>query len=340
MEFGLFYDFDIQSGSTQVETFERCFNQIEESERLGVDSIWLAEVHFSPYSMLSSPLIIASSVATRTSKVRIGIAVQVLPLANPLRVAEEVATLDHVSKGRLDFGVGRSGLTRYYKGYNVNYNESSGRFLEGMEIITKAWDDKPFSYEGTFYNFKDVSVQPKPYQYPHPPIRVATASEDTFSMVGKLGYPIFISTNSDIPELIDRLKLYREARKNAGHNSKEDILLRIPAYISDDPEEAKLEPKDSTMHMINYSAAQIASAPNDETIKRLQKLANISYDDILKNKVMYGTPSELIERIQEYKETLGITGLVLEMNYGGQIPSELVLKSIRKLTEKVIPHFK
>ena len=79
MEFGLFYDFDIQSGSTQVETFERCFNQIEESERLGVDSIWLAEVHFSPYSMLSSPLIIASSVATRTSKVRIGIAVQVLP---------------------------------------------------------------------------------------------------------------------------------------------------------------------------------------------------------------------------------------------------------------------
>ena len=159
-------------------------------------------------------------------------------------------------------------------------------------------------------------------------------------MVGKLGYPIFISTNSDIPELIDRLKLYREARKIAGHNSKEDILLRIPAYISDNPEKAKLEPKDSTMHMINYSAAQIASAPNDETIKRLQKLANISYDDILRNKVMYGTPNELVERIQEYKETLGITGLVLEMNYGGQIPNELVLKSIRKLTEKVIPHFK
>ncbi len=340
MEFGLFYDFDIQSGSTQVETFERCFNQIEESEKLGVDSIWLAEVHFSPYSMLSSPLIIASSVATRTSKIRIGIAVQVLPLANPLRVAEEVATLDHVSKGRLDFGVGRSGLTRYYKGYNVNYSESSGRFLEGMEIITRAWDDKPFSYEGNFYTFEDVSVQPKPYQDPHPPIRVATASEDTFSMVGKLGYPIFISTNSDIPELTDRLKIYREARKSAGHTSKEDILLRIPAYISDDPQKARLEPQDSTMHMINYSAAQIASAPNNETIKRLQKLANISYDDILKNKVMYGTPNELIERIQEYKETLGITGLVLEMNYGGQIPSELVLESIRKLTEKVIPHFK
>ena len=88
IEFGLFYDFDIQKGTTQSETFQRCFSQIEASERMGVDSIWLAEVHFSPFSVLSSPLIVASSVATRTSRVRIGLAVQVLPLANPLRVAQ------------------------------------------------------------------------------------------------------------------------------------------------------------------------------------------------------------------------------------------------------------
>ena len=339
MHFGLFFDFDIRKGATQAETFERCFSQVEASERMGVDSIWLAEVHFSPYSVLSSPLIVASSVATRTSSVRIGLAVQVLPLTNPLRVAEEVATLDHISKGRLDFGVGRSGLTRYYKGYNVDYAESSGRFLEAMDVITKAWGDRPFSHQGDFYSFQDVSVEPKPYQDPHPPIRVAAASSETFSMVGRMGYPIFVSSTTDMPDLVERLKLYRSARRDAGHEGPGDVLLRIPAYVSESAEKARSEPEASTMYMVGYSAAQIDSAPNEETAGKLRHLANISYDEVLRHKVMYGTPEEVAGRIHGYKETLGISGLVLEMNYGGQIPNELVLRSIRQLTEKVMPQF-
>ena len=339
MEFGLFYDFDIQKGATQAETFSRGFKQVEESERMGVDSIWLAEVHFSPYSVLSSPLIVASSVATRTSRVRIGLAVQVLPLTNPLRVAEEAATVDQISKGRLDFGVGRSGLTRYYKGYNIDYSESSGRFLEAMDLITKAWDDGPFSHQGEFYSFNDVNVEPKPYQG-HPPIRVAVASAETFSMVGRLGYPIFVSTNSDEHELIERLKLYRDALREAGHPGSGDVLLRIPAYVSESAEKARSEPEASTTYMVAYSAAQIGSAPNQETVDRLRRLANISYEEVLRHKVMHGTPGEVVERIQRYQEVLGISGLVLEMNYGGQIPDGLVLRSIRQLTEEVMPQFK
>ena len=94
------------------------------------------------------------------------------------------------------------------------------------------------------------------------------------------------------------------------------------------------------MHMVGYSAAQIGSAPNQEAAERLQRLANISYCEVLRRKVMYGTPEEVVERIQGYQERLGISGLVLEMNYGGQIPSELVLRSIRQLTERVMPEFK
>ena len=340
MEFGLFFDFDIRKGDTQTETFERCFRQVEASEEMGVDSIWLAEVHFSPYSVLSSPLIVASSVATRTARVRIGLAVQVLPLTNPLRVAEEVATLDHISQGRLDFGVGRSGLTRYYKGYNIDYAESSGRFVEAMDVITKAWGEQPFSHEGDFYSFHDVSVEPKPFQRPHPPVRVATASADTFSMVGRMGYPIFVSTSTDEAELVKRIELYRNARRDAGHEGLGDILLRIPAYISESAERARSEPEASTTHMIGYSAAQIDSAPNRETVERLQNLANISYEEVLRDKVMYGTPEEVVERVLGYKEKFGISGLVLEMNYGGQIPNDLVVGSIRLLTEKVMPEFR
>ena len=263
-----------------------------------------------------------------------------LPLTNPLRVAEEAATLDQISRGRLDFGVGRSGLTRYYKGYNIDYSESSARFLEAMDVITKAWGDEPFSHHGEFYTFHDVNVEPKPYQGPDLPIRVAAASAETFSMVGRLGYPIFISTNSEVPELLERLQLYRDALREAGHPGPGDVLLRIPAYVSESAKKARSEPEASTTYMVGYTAAQIGSAPNQETTDRLQRLANISYEEVLRHKVIYGTPEEVVERIQMYREELGISGLVLEMNYGGQIPDELVLRSIRQLTEKVMPQFK
>lgn len=340
MEFGLFFDFDIRKGDNQATTFERCFRQIEISERMGVDCIWLAEVHFSPYSVLSAPLVVASSVATRTKTVRIGLAVQVIPLANPLRVAEEIATLDHISGGRLEFGVGRSGLTRYYEGYNVDYGESSDRFVEAMDIITMGWGNDPFTYHGDFYSFEEVNVEPKPLQRPHPPIRVAAASEETFSLMGQMGYPIFISTSTNHSDLVHRIESYRNAINKSGNVVNDDIFLRIPIYISNDPVKARSEPEESTMHMINYSAAQIGSAPNQETAERLKHLADIRYEEVLNTKVMFGTPTEIIEKIHIYRELYGISGMVFEINYGGQIPNDLVLQSIRLLVDKVMPTFK
>jgi alkanesulfonate monooxygenase SsuD/methylene tetrahydromethanopterin reductase-like flavin-dependent oxidoreductase (luciferase family) len=340
MDFGIFLDFPTYGGSHE-DAFRETFELVDLADGLGLDTVWLGETHFTPERAVhSAQMVIASAIASRTKQLRVGSAVHVLPLVHPLRIAEEAATVDQISKGRLDFGVGRSGLTRYYKGYNIDYSESSARFLEAMDVITKAWNDEPFSHEGEFYSFHNVNVEPKPYRGLHPPIRVAAASAETFSMVGKLGYPIFISTNSDEPELMDRLKLYRDALREAGHPDSGDVLLRIPAYVSESAENARSEPEASTTYMIGYTAAQIASAPNQETADRLRRLADVSYEEVLHHKVMYGTPEEVVERIQRYQEELGISGLVLEMNYGGQIPNELVLRSIRQLTEKVMPQFK
>ncbi|HEY7493330.1 MAG TPA: LLM class flavin-dependent oxidoreductase, partial [Candidatus Tectomicrobia bacterium] len=133
MDFGMFTDFHIRPHMTQAEAFDESFKQVEAAEQLGMDAVWLAEHHFSPdRSVLASPIVIASSIATRTRRLRIGLAVQVLPLTNPLRLAEEAATVDHISKGRFDLGLGRSGLTKYYQGYNVPYDESRGRLLEAL----------------------------------------------------------------------------------------------------------------------------------------------------------------------------------------------------------------
>ena len=340
MDFGIFVDFDVRQGNSQADTFDESFRQIEAAEELGIQSVWLAEVHFSPNSVLSSPMIVASSVATRTRKIRLGLAVQVLPLANPLRVAEEAATVDHISQGRFEFGIGRSGLTRYYQGYNVDYSESEARFYESLEVIKRAWGESPFSYAGEHYHFENVDVVPRPYQEPYPPFRVAVASEDTFSKVGRMGHPIFVSTTTPMPELLERLRLYREARREAGHSGPDDVALRIPVYVAESAAKAYAEPEGSTMYMTAYSARQIGSAPTEEVAERLERMRTVTYDELVREKVVYGTPEAVVERLQEYKETLGISGVVLEMNYGGQIPFDRVLNSIRLLVDRVIPNFR
>ena len=342
MDFGMFTDFHIRKGMTQAEAFEESFNQVEAAEKLGMDSVWLAEHHFTPdRAVLASPMIIASSIATRTNRIRVGLAVQVLPLTNPLRIAEEAATVDHISKGRFDFGVGRSGLTRYYEGYNVPYSESRGRFLEALDVITKGWGEDKLSYEGEYYSYKNVTVVPKPYQKPYPPIRVAVTSAETFPLIGGMGYPIFVSGNLGIPQLQERLELYRKAWREGANPGPGDVVLRIPAYVEEAPKKARSEPEASTMHAIEYMARELSSsAATQEAAERIQLMARTPYEDILKRWVMYGTPEAVAERLQEFDEELGISGVVLEMNYGGRIPYERVVNSIRLLAEKVIPRFK
>ena len=139
MEFGMFHEFQCPAGRTEAESFAESFAQVEAAERWGLDAMWLAELHVAPTrSVLSAPLNIASAIAARTTRMKIGTGVQVLPLCHPLRLAEEAATVDQISHGRLIFGIGRSGFPRTYEAYGVPYGESRERFAETLEILKKA----------------------------------------------------------------------------------------------------------------------------------------------------------------------------------------------------------
>lgn len=341
MNFGIFINFHVRCGMTQAKAFDESFNLVMEAENLDIDCIWVAEHHFSERFVAASPMVLSCTIAARTSKIRIGTGVVVLPLVDPLRIAEEAATVDHVSKGRFDFGIGRSGLTKYYQGYNVQYSESRPRFLEALEVIMKSWKEDQVSYQGDFYSYENVVVVPQPYQQPHPPIRIAAASEDTFALAGMLGHPILMRATKPIPELKEQLEIFRQARQEAGHDGFGDVALSIPVYVAEDSNRAISEPEASTMEETQYAARELLSSVADEEIKkRLQNLAQTPYSDILKHRVMYGTPEAVVERIEEYRENLGINGLVLEPNYGGRIPNHRVLNSIRLIAEKVMPEFK
>jgi alkanesulfonate monooxygenase SsuD/methylene tetrahydromethanopterin reductase-like flavin-dependent oxidoreductase (luciferase family) len=221
----------------------------------------------------------------------------------------------------------------------VDYEESRALFFEALEVIQRAWADAPLSYEGKYYTFHDVDVVPKPYQRPHPPIRVAVESRETFPLIGRLGLPIFIRHQMDIPELQELLKQYQEERHAAGFTGPNDVILQIAAYVAETAEKAYTEPEASTMRQRRLVREALSRTGDREAFERLRRLSEVSYDEVLQ-RVAYGTPEAVVERLQAYREALGITGVSLDVNPGGQIPYERVVNSIRLLTEQVIPRFK
>ncbi len=208
MEFGMFHEFQRLPGSSVAEAFASSFAQVDAAERMGLDAMWLAELHFAPErSVLASPLVLAAAMAQRTRRMKIGTAVQVLPLCHPLRLAEEVATVDQLSEGRLIFGVGRSGFAHTYATYGVSYAESRERFAETLEIVKLAFTEESFSWRGKYFSYDNVRLSPKSWQQPWPEIRVAAASPDTYEEVGTLGHPIFVAARTgNLSELAPLVK--------------------------------------------------------------------------------------------------------------------------------------
>ena len=271
----------------------------------------------------------ATAVAARTKKIRIGFGVYLLPLANPLKVAEEVATLDHISNGRVEFGVGRGTFPEHHDAFNSPFPESRGRF------------------EGDHYQCQGIRVKPKPVQSPHPPVRVGVTSVETFPIIGRMGYPIFINPSRvfALPELAPHIEEYQKAWKDAGHPGTGEVGLRVPIYVADTEEKAYNEPRESALLSMAGLAERVAvSASREGTTGDWQaeseRIAKMSYDDWLRDKVVDGTPDRVADRLRQLIEELQLTQIVYEINFGRQIPHELQKNCLQLITERVVPHFK
>jgi alkanesulfonate monooxygenase SsuD/methylene tetrahydromethanopterin reductase-like flavin-dependent oxidoreductase (luciferase family) len=291
---------------------------------------------------------VASWIVARTKRLRVGTAVQLLPLNHPLRVAGEITTLDHLSQGRFDFGVGRSGSPRAYDALGVPYAESQARFFEALEVILEAWKGKTFTYEGQYYRFADATVSPRPYRQPHPPVRMAATTPETFPRVGRMGLPIFVGLRGmSIPELTVHLKAYREAWREGGHAGNGDVCLRIPVYAAPTAKAAMEEPEATITYYFQRQAdltrapmGRDGTGPLERRQAQAQRLAALSYDEILTTKVAFGTGPALVDRLGQLREELGLNGIAAELNPGGLLPIEQELRSLQILTQQVMPSFK
>jgi alkanesulfonate monooxygenase SsuD/methylene tetrahydromethanopterin reductase-like flavin-dependent oxidoreductase (luciferase family) len=347
MHIGLMMECDYRSGKTQEEAFDEAFSTAAHAEEWGFDGVWLAERHFAPPesgraipSVVASPLIMATAIAARTTRIRVGTAVLVVPLGHPVRMAEEIATLDHISQGRLNMGIGRSGFPWAYEGYNIAYAESRERFREFFDVMKLAWTEERFSYLGKYYTFKDVCLVPKPFQKPYPPLRYASTTRDSFAAMGRLGLPIFAGAGGvTVSELARSIGEYRGAWREAGHPGDGDVMLRVGIYVAENQERALSEPRESTMSFygrVREGLLQTAGAFGGELrAQRAQNLSSLTYESALRDRLVYGTPDTVAKRLRDIQAELGLSGVLMEPNVGGLIGPELLTHSIRLFGQEV-----
>jgi alkanesulfonate monooxygenase SsuD/methylene tetrahydromethanopterin reductase-like flavin-dependent oxidoreductase (luciferase family) len=217
-----------------------------------------------------------------------------------------------------------------------------------LEILRRAWTQETFSFHGRFYHFDDICLVPKPFQSPYPELRMAVNSPDTFQQTGAQGMPIFVATRlGDLDELVPNLRVYREAWAAAGHPGQGKVYLRVPVYVAATERQAREEPQDSVMHFYRYLGARIEASASQEGARAIenraergQRLMSIDYDDVLRSKIVVGTPAMVADRLAVLRDTLGLSGILAELNCGMRIPHENVLNALHMLCEEVMPQFR
>jgi alkanesulfonate monooxygenase SsuD/methylene tetrahydromethanopterin reductase-like flavin-dependent oxidoreductase (luciferase family) len=349
MKFGLHYQLPCYGEQSPMQRYRDTIEQAVHGEALGFESVWPVEQHFNAgLSIMPAPLLPLAAIAERTQRLRLGVAIVLLPLSHPLRVAEELATLDVMSNGRVEFGVGRGAIPNHFRGFGVAQAESRDRLFEGLAIIRQAWTQDRVSFAGRFYQIDNIAVVPKPVQQPHPVIRVAANSEDTFELMGRAGYPIFAASQVNSFSRLRRfLPAYRASRKAAGHpdNGGDDLSLLAPLYVGLSRDEIRRDTEPGIRHLLETVASLYTSGtPKSEAGARhlmqlAQKAREATYEQACDSMALFETPEACVERLQGLSEEFGMGRLICWFNPGGTIPHVQVMRSMRLFAERVLPHF-
>jgi alkanesulfonate monooxygenase SsuD/methylene tetrahydromethanopterin reductase-like flavin-dependent oxidoreductase (luciferase family) len=295
---------------------------------------------------MPAPLLPLSAIAERTKKLRLGIAIVLLPLSHPVRVAEEIATLDVISDGRVEFGVGRGAIPSHFRGFGVDQGESRDRLFEGLEIIRRAWTEEEFSYAGKFFDLTNIRVVPKPVQHPHPPLRIAANSEDTFELMGREGYQIFAASQVNSFNRLRRLlPTYREARNKAGFpSSDDDLSLLMPLYVGEDSAAIRRDTEPGIRHLLETVASlyPLTNANSEAGAQRIMELArkvrSTPYEQARDSMAVFETPENCIARLRSLREEFRMGRLIGWFNPGGMLPHSSVMRSMELFASKVLPY--
>jgi alkanesulfonate monooxygenase SsuD/methylene tetrahydromethanopterin reductase-like flavin-dependent oxidoreductase (luciferase family) len=346
MRFGLFFQIPEAGGLSHAERYAEMFELVELAESLGFDVAWLAELHFGgAFSLLANPLMVVPVIAQRTRRIRIGTAVTLLPLHHPLSCAEQAATADLLSNGRLEFGVGRGSIPTQFHGFRVPLAENRARFDEALAIIRLAWTEERFSYRGRFYDIENLSVVPRPLQRPHPPIRVGVHTPESFAHIGDLGLPIYSgTTTTPMPQLRECMALYRRHLAAAGHPWQADqMALMFPMHVGASGAAARDAMRPGVHQYYRNVQTIFAQLPESfgEHLPRLRTInetvANLPFEKFCREQAVFGDAAEVIDRLQAARDEFGLSQIIGWFDQGAQLPRAEVERALRRFADEVMP---
>jgi natural product biosynthesis luciferase-like monooxygenase protein len=331
MRYGLFYlPSSIPATRAQgVERFRTILDQVAFGEQLGFESVWLAEHHFHSFAgIFSSPPVIGAAIAQRTSKMRIGTAVLLLPYHNPLRVAEDYATLDCLSNGRVNFGIGHGFVKWEALTFGIPLEELRDRFKEHLEVVLKAWREPKLNHHSRLYEYTNVEVLPRPVQQPYPTVwMAATTSVESFELAGQRGFHMMlIPFLNEVEELRTKMDAYFAARRAAGHDlSTARVLAVYHAYVGESSTEARAAAAQglaeyhsaaSQAHSLTPGVADPESYRSHE--KHRAQMKRLTFDELVdQHRVIVGSANEVRENLEYLRERLYLTDLAGNFALGG-----------------------
>ncbi|HTE84103.1 MAG TPA: LLM class flavin-dependent oxidoreductase [Dehalococcoidia bacterium] len=351
--------FEMSQAST-AEVYARHIRLAQEMERLGYHSYWVIEHQNSPVGKVTSPCVFLTAIAANTTRLRFGAMIWQLPFHNPMQLAQEVAMMDHLSHGRVEFGSGIGVLEHEFIRWGMNFYERAAVSGEAMDIILRAWTQDEVTYEGKYWKFDEALPEPKPFQKPYPPIWIGAHGKPAIEYAAKNNWNLAQNIDTD-ERVAGNIEYFHSLRKQCGlDGTPPGIFLQRQVHVAETDEKARGEaeqhltaartvqrgeggPLDKTRVGRGSDASGFGKERDREVNVELMRVfheSTQSYDFSIENGLaLIGSPKTIIEKLKEGQERVGYT-LFTGNHAFGQMPFELVDKSIRLFGEEVIPAFR
>lgn len=331
MRFGLFCSAQADSSGLPPETGQGFRDYLDfnvEAEALGFHSSFLVEHHFTGWNQVSATLMLLTCLAMRTTRLRLGSAVIVLPWHNPVLLAEEAATLDLVSGGRLDLGVGKGYRHSEFTGFQIPRDEADARFEEAIEVITRSWLTRSrFSYRGHFWRFEDIVVEPPPAQQPHPPLWVAAGSAPSIRRAAARGFNLMLDQYASAEQIEERIALYRAERAARGLPfDPMQVAVARQLYVAKDRPEA--DAALARLARFTQRTVDVSRSPDSQAGSHV--LAYADKAGATEEHALYGTPDELCAKLTALNDA-GAEYVLLTIGGGKQ--------QLHRFAREIMPAF-
>lgn len=329
MKVGILQFFGWRDRSVPLQSvYETALERFSIMDQTGYDAVWLAEHHFSGFSVCPSVHMMGTMAAARTKHLRIGTAVSLAPFYNPLRLAEEVALLDVLSGGRVNWGVGRGFERSEFAAFGIPGEESAPRFHEAVEIVLKAWTTQRLTHHGRFHDYDNVEVLPKPLQSPHPPVWMAASSFPAIDWAASQGHAILMDPHSSRADLIRKRQHYGGGLRAAGFSDAgRTIPMARLIAVDETAEKARAVAKRTAEWTVaSYVGPQHTGNVRQGPARDFGGKDPVDYylDDVM----IHGTADSVIDQIRSLADDIGMTYLLAAPTSG---------RSFRLLTDKVLP---